>query len=151
MFNFMDHSNERNVNAGNLITVSGYVFQSQDIHVGVADVTVVIEKSEESSSSTILPDIIVHTDQNGRYEARFTLGYAVEGDNTSGTGSSSTSVTNSDPYTPVPLVIEESMRILMVSPENKFFDLGSGFTFQAGKKYNIWPVFLSDFGGQATP
>ena len=141
--------NERNVNAGNLITVSGYVFQSQDVRVGVADITVVIEKSEESSSSTILPDIIVHTDQNGRYEARFTLGYAVEGGTTGGTDGSSSGTTTGDPYTPIPQVLEESMRILMVSPENKFFDLGSGFTFQAGKKYDIWPVFLSDFGTQA--
>lgn len=142
--------NEHNVNAGNLITVSGYVFQSPDVRVGVADITVVIEKSEESSSPTILPDIIVHTDQNGRYEARFTLGYAVEDGTTGGTtGGSSTSVTNNDPYTPIPQVLEESMRILMVSPENNFFDLGSGFTFQAGKKYDIWPVFLSDFGAQA--
>lgn len=136
--------NERNVNAGNLITVSGYVFQSAEVRVGVADVTVVIEKSEESSSPTVLPDIIVHTDANGRYEARFTLGYSTAGGSTSGEGSSGG--TSGDPYTPIPQVIEESMRILMVSPEGKFFDLGSGFTFQIGKKYDIWPVFLNQFG-----
>lgn len=129
--------NEQGVHAGNLVTVSGYVYQSAEIRVGVADVTVVIEKSEESSSSTIIPDIIVHTDQNGRYEARFTLGYTTGGSEDESGG---------DPMTPVPLILEESMRILMVSPESKFFDLGSGFTFQIGKRYDIWPVFLSDFG-----
>jgi hypothetical protein len=140
--------NERNVNAGNLITVSGYVYQSPDVRVGVADVTVVIEKSEESSSATILPDIIVRTDQNGRYEARFTLGYSTGGGDTGGDTGGSTGGTSGtgDPFTPVPLVIEESVRILMVSPENKYYDLGSGFTFQAGQKYDIWPVFLNQFG-----
>ncbi len=142
--------NERNVNAGNLVTVTGYVYQSSEVRVGVADVTVVIEKSEESSSATIIPDIIVHTDQNGRYEARFTLGYTTGGSAVTG-GSSGQSGTQQpagggDPFTPVPQVLEESMRILMVSPESKFFDLGSGFTFQSGKRYDIWPVFLTDFG-----
>jgi hypothetical protein len=128
--------NERNVHAGNLVTVSGYVFQSPDVRVGVPDVTVVIEKSEESTSTTVIPDIIVHTDQNGRYEARFTLGYSTAGE-------------GADPYTPVPEMLEESMRILMVSPANQYFDLGSGFTFQVGKKYDIWPVYLNQFGQQA--
>ena len=135
--------NERNVNAGNLVTVSGYVFQSPELQVGVADITVVIEKSEESSSQTVLPDIIVHTDKNGRYETSFTLGYSSPESGESGGSSSS-----GDPYTPVPEVLEESMRILMVSPDNKFFDLGSGFTFQIGKKYDIWPVYLTQFGTQ---
>ena len=141
--------NEQGVHAGNLVTVAGYVYQSAEVRVGVADVTVVIEKSEESGSATIIPDIIVHTDANGRYEARFTLGYTTGGDASATGGSSGESggqSTGGDPFTPVPQVIEESMRILMVSPENKFFDLGSGFTFQAGERYDIWPVFLSDFG-----
>ncbi len=141
--------NEQGVNAGNLVTVAGYVYQSAEVRVGVADVTVVIEKSEESSSATILPDILVRTDENGRYEARFTLGYTTGGSAVTG-GSSGQSGTQQpsggDPFTPVPQIIEESMRILMVSPESKFFDLGSGFTFQSGKRYDIWPVFLTDFG-----
>lgn len=145
--------NEHNVNAGNLITVTGYVFQSPDVRVGVPDVTVVIEKSEESSSQTVLPDIIVHTDANGRYEARFTLGYSTGGTDggtsssgTSGTTSGTSGTTGGDPYTPIPQMIEESIRILMVSPEGDFFDLGSGFTFQTGQRYDIWPVYLNQFG-----
>ncbi len=142
--------NEQGVHAGNLVTVVGYVYQSAEVRVGVADVTVVIEKSEESGSATIVPDIIVHTDENGRYEARFTLGYATGDGATSGgsSGDGGEQSTGGDPYTPVPQILEESMRILMVSPENKFLDLGSGFSFQIGKQYDIWPVFLSDFGQQ---
>jgi hypothetical protein len=143
--------NEQGVHAGNLVTVAGYVYQSAEVRVGVADVTVVIEKSDESSSATIVPDILVHTDENGRYEARFTLGYSTGGGDASSGGSSGDGGGQSsggDPFTPVPQIIEESMRILMVSPENKFFDLGSGFTFQVGKHYDIWPVFLNDFGQQ---
>ena len=145
--------NERNVHAGNLVTVAGYVYQSAEVRVGVADVTVVIEKSEESSSATIVPDIIVRTDENGRYEASFTLGYSSGGSDGSSSGSSGEdggTTGGSDPFTPVPIVIEESMRILMVSPENRFYDLGSGFTFQTGKHYDIWPVFLNEFGTQET-
>lgn len=143
--------NEQGVHAGNLVTVAGYVYQSAEVRVGVADVTVVIEKGEESGSATIIPDIIVHTDENGRYEARFTLGYTGGTDGASGgtSGESDGQSSGGDPFTPVPQVLEESMRILMVSPENKFFDLGSGFTFQIGKHYDIWPVFLNDFGQQA--
>ena len=144
--------NEQGVHAGNLVTVAGYVYQSPEVRVGVADVTVVIEKGEESGSATIIPDIIVHTDANGRYEARFTLGYTTGAGETPSGGSSGESggqSTGGDPFTPVPQILEESMRILMVSPENKFFDLGSGFTFQTGKHYDIWPVFLNDFGQQA--
>lgn len=143
--------NEQGVHAGNLVTVAGYVFQSPEVRVGVGDVTVVIEKGEESGSATIIPDIIVHTDENGRYEASFTLGYtSSDAGSTGGTSDESGGQpTGGDPFTPIPQVLEESMRILMVSPENKFFDLGSGFTFQIGKHYDIWPVFMSDFGQQA--
>ncbi|MBW7996648.1 MAG: hypothetical protein FVQ81_08810 [Candidatus Glassbacteria bacterium] len=91
----------------------------------------------------MIPDVIVRTDENGRYEARFTLGYSTGGPEGGSSG------IGGDPFTPVPEVLEESMRILMVSPENKFFDLGSGFTFQIGKRYDIWPVFLNQFGQQA--
>lgn len=123
--------NERNVNAGNLVTVSGYVFQSRINRVGVVDVTVHVEKAEDSSSPNAIPDQQVRTDANGRWEVRFSLSYV------SGGGT----------FEVVPNFIEESMRILMVSPENKFFDLGSGFSFQAGKSYNIWDVYLEDFVG----
>ncbi|MFH1071770.1 MAG: hypothetical protein V1794_19285 [Candidatus Glassbacteria bacterium] len=121
--------NEHNVNAGNLVTLSGYVFKSRYNRVGVADVTVHVEKSPESGSPTAIPDFQVRTDAKGRWEVRFTLSY------TSG----------NSPLEVVPQFIEESMRILMVSPENKFLDLGSGFSVQAGKIYNIWDVFLEDF------
>jgi hypothetical protein len=37
------------------------------------------------------------------------------------------------------------MRILMVAPEGKMWDLGSGFTFKIGQTYHIWDIFLEDF------
>ena len=123
--------NERNVNAGNLVTVTGYVFQSRINRVGVADVTVHVEKAEDSSSPNPIPDQQVRTDAKGRWEVRFSLSYAISG----------------SPVEVVPYFLEESMRILMVSPENKFYDLGSGFTFQVGKSYSIWDVYLEDFVG----
>jgi hypothetical protein len=122
-------SNDHNVNsAANLITVDGQVFLSRTQRVGVADVTVILEKSDVSTSKTVLPDIMVRTDANGRWEAKFSLGY---------TGAGVTDI--------APVVLEESMRILMVSPETLTNDLGAGFTFQAGKTYHIWDVFLEDF------
>ena len=124
---------EHNVNAGNLVTVSGQVFMSRLNRAGASDVTVVIEKAEDSSTPSIIPDIIVRTDANGRYEARFSLSYPDGG----------------GVFDITPVFVEQSMRILMVSPENRIYDLGPGFTFQAGKKYNIWDVFLEDFSSPA--
>ena len=123
-------SNEHNVNSVNLVTLDGQVYRSRAQRVGVADVTVIVEKSEESSSPSVIPDIFVRTDQNGRWEAKFSLSYPDGGDVTDIT----------------PQMVEESMRILMISPSTQFLDLGSGFTFQAGKTYHIWDVFLEDFG-----
>ena len=37
------------------------------------------------------------------------------------------------------------MSIVMISSESLVYDLGEGFTFQAGKTYKIWDVFLEDF------
>ena len=122
-------SNEHNIHAANLVTVDGYVFFSRTQRVGVPDVTVVIEKSEESTTPTVIPDIIVRTDANGRWEARFTLSYPDGG----------------GVFDIAPQFVEESMRILFVSPEARMLDLGSGFTFQLGKTYHIWDVFLEDF------
>ena len=127
---FSSCDNAHNVYAGNLVTVEGYVFISRTQRTGAPDVKVIIEKSEESSTPAEIPDVIVSTDKNGRWEASFTLSYP------GGAG-----VTDIEPQ-----YVEESMRILMVSNENKFFDLGSGFTFQVGKTYKIWDVFLEDFG-----
>ena len=124
---------EHNVNAGNLVTVSGQVFMSRLNRAGAPDVTVVIEKAEDSSTPSIIPDIIVRTDANGRYEARFSLSYPDGG----------------GVFDITPVFVEQSMRILMVSSENRIFDLGAGFTFQVGKKYNIWDVFLEDFSSPA--
>lgn len=122
--------NERNVNAGNLVTVDGYVFQSRTNRIGVPDVTVVIEKGEESGSAGEIADIFLRTDENGHYRTRFNLGY-VDG------GGGVTDIT--------PVYVEESMRIVMFSSESKVYDLGAGFTFQIGKTYKIWDVFLEDF------
>ncbi|MEA2064001.1 MAG: hypothetical protein U9P14_09915 [Gemmatimonadota bacterium] len=122
--------NEHNVNAGNLVTVGGYVFQSRTQRVGVSDVTVVIEKGEESSTANTIPDQFVRTDENGHWSIQFTLSYV------DGTGSV-VGIT--------PGYIEESMRIVMFSSESRMYDLGAGFTFQVGKTYNIWDVFLEDF------
>jgi len=127
---FSSCDNAHNVHAGNLVTVEGYVFISRTQRTGAPDVKVIIEKSEESSTEAVIPDVIVSTDENGRWQARFTLSYP------GGVG-----VTDIQPQ-----YVEESMRILMVSNENKFLDLGAGFTFQAGKTYKIWDVFLEDFG-----
>jgi len=124
---------EHNVNAGNLVTVSGQVFMSRLNRAGAPDVTVVIEKAEDSSTPSIIPDIIVRTDANGRYEARFSLSYPDGG----------------GVFDITPVFVEQSMRILMVSSENRIFDLGAGSTFQVGKKYNIWDVFLEDFSSPA--
>lgn len=120
---------EHNVNVGNLVTVDGYVFRSRTERVGVPDITVLIEKSEESTSPNIIPDIFVRTDENGHWRARFTLGYL--------DGGGVMNIT--------PAYYEESMRIVMISSEYRVFDLGSGFGFQAGKTYNFWDVFLEDF------
>lgn len=127
---FSSCDNAHNVHAGNLVTVEGYVFISRTQRTGAPDVRVILEKSEESSTPAEIPDVIVTTDNNGRWEARFTLSYP------GGVG-----VTDIQPQ-----YVEESMRILMVSNENKFFDLGTGFTFQVGETYKIWDVFLEDFG-----
>ncbi len=120
----------QNVNAGNLVTVNGFVFQSRTQRVGVPGVTVLIEKSEDSGTPAVIPDIFVTTDRNGRYEARFNLSYPDGG----------------GPFDITPQYVEESMRILMVAPEGGMQDLGAGFTFQTGKTYRIWDVFLEDFG-----
>lgn len=122
--------NEHNVNSVNLVTVDGQVFRSRTQRVGVADVTVIVEKSAESSSPSIIPDQFTRTDVNGRWEVKFSLSYPDGGDVTDIT----------------PVYAEESMRILMVSPNGEFLDLGAGFTFQVGKTYHIWDVFLEDFG-----
>ena len=122
--------NEHNVNTGNLVTVDGYVFQSRVNRVGVPDVTVVIEKGEESGSAGEIADIFLRTDQNGHYRARFSLGF-VDG------GGGVVNIT--------PVYVEESMRIVMFSSESLVYDLGSGFTFQLGNTYKIWDVFLEDF------
>lgn len=127
---FSSCDNAHNVHAGNLVTVEGYVFISRTQRTGAPDVRVILEKSEESSTPAEIPDVIVTTDNNGRWEARFTLSYPGGG-----------GVTDIQPQ-----YVEESMRILMVSNENKFFDLGTGFTFQVGETYKIWDVFLEDFG-----
>lgn len=127
-------SNEHNVNSTNLITIDGQVFRSRTQRVGVADVTVIVEKSKASSSSSVIPDIFVRTDNNGRWEAKFSLSYPDGGDVMDIT----------------PVYVEESMRILMISPSAQILDLGEGFTFQAGKTYHVWDVFLDDFGQDTT-
>jgi len=127
---FSSCDNAHNVHAGNLVTVQGYVFVSRTQRTGAPDVRVIIEKAEESTTEAQIPDVIVTTDENGRWEARLTLSYP------GGTG-----VTDIQPQ-----YVEESMRILMVSNESAFLDLGAGFTFQAGQIYKIWDVFLEDFG-----
>ncbi|MCE5271017.1 hypothetical protein LLH00_07000 [bacterium] len=127
-------SDEHNVNSANLVTVDGQVYRSRTQRTGVADVTVIVEKSEESASNSVIPDIFVRTDANGRWEAKFSLSYPDGGDVADLT----------------PVMVEESMRILMVSPEARFLDLGGGFTFQAGKTYHIWDVYLDDFGADST-
>ena len=127
---FSSCDNAHNVNAGNLVTVEGYVFVSRTQRTGAPDVKVIIEKAEDSTTDAEIPDVIVNTDASGRWEARFTLSYP------GGAG-----VTDIQPQ-----YVEESMRILMVSNESRFLDLGSGFTFQLGKTYKIWDVFLEDFG-----
>lgn len=127
-------SDEHNVNSANLVTLDGQVYRSRTQRTGVADVTVIIEKSEESSSPSIIPDIFVRTDANGRWEAKFSLSYPDGGD-----------VADLEP-----VMVEESMRILMVSPEARFLELGGGFTFQAGKTYHLWDVYLEDFGADST-
>jgi hypothetical protein len=129
-FWFAACENEHTVNVGNLVTVDGYVFQSRTNRVGVPDVTVVIEKGEESGSGGEIADIFLRTDQNGHYNARFSLGYV-------DVGGGVTDIT--------PVYVEESMRIVMLSSEALVFDLGAGFTFQTGKTYKIWDVFLEDF------
>ncbi len=127
-------SDEHNVNSANLVTLDGQVYRSRTQRTGVADVTVIVEKSEESTSNSVIPDIFVRTDANGRWEAKFSLSYPDGGDVADLT----------------PVMVEESMRILMVSPEARFLDLGGGFTFQAGKTYHIWDVYLEDFGADST-
>ena len=91
--------------------------------------TVVLEKSEGSSSPSYIPDIFVRTDENGHWRARFSLSYPDGG----------------GVFEITPMMVEESMRIIMFSPEAEIYDLGDGFTFQAGKTYHIWDVFLEDF------
>jgi len=120
---------EKNINASNLVTIDGHVFFSRTKRVGVPGITVVIEKSTESSTMAVIPDIFVRTDENGRWEAKFTLSYP--------DGGGVMDIT--------PQYVEESIRILMVSPETRMLDLGSGFTLQVGKTYHIWDVFLEDF------
>lgn len=134
LLSFPSCDNAHNVHAGNLVTVEGYVFAARTQRAGVPDVRVIIEKSEESTTEAVIPDVIVTTDENGRWEARFTLSYP------GGSG-----VTDIQPQ-----YVEESMRILMVSNENTFFDLGAGFTFQVGQTYKIWDVFLEDFGASVS-
>ncbi|MBN2287997.1 MAG: hypothetical protein JXQ83_01595 [Candidatus Glassbacteria bacterium] len=126
--------NEHNVNAGNLVTVDGYVFQSRTQRVGVPDVTVVLEKSPDSGSPNIIPDLFIRTDENGHWRARFSLSYP--------DGGGVFDITSQ--------YYEESMRIIMFSSESRIFDLGDGFTFQAGKTYQIWDVFLEDFAAADT-
>ena len=120
---------EKNVHAGNLVTVDGHVFLSRTQRSGVSNVTVILEKGKDSGTPAVIPDIIVHTDENGHWEARFTLSYPDGGDVMDIT----------------PQYVEESMRILMVAPEGKMWDLGSGFTFKIGQTYHIWDIFLEDF------
>jgi len=121
--------NEHNLNVGNLVTLDGFVFLSRAQRVPVPNILVVIEKGEDSSSPTVIPDIFARTDENGHWRARFTLSYPDGG----------------GVFDITPAYVEESMRIIMFSPELRIYDLGSGFTFQAGKTYNIWDVFLEDF------
>ncbi len=121
--------NEHNLNVGNLVTVDGYVFRSRTERVGVPDIAVVLEKSEESSSPSVIPDIFVRTDEKGHWQTRFTLSYP--------DGGGVLDIT--------PQYVEESVRIVMFSSESRVYDLGSGFTFQAGKTYKVWDVFLEDF------
>jgi len=119
--------NEHNVNVGNLVTVEGFVFQSRTNRIGVADVLVIIEAGEEASS--FVSDVFVRTDENGHWQARFTLGY------TDGGG-----VMNITPQ-----YQEGNMRIIMYSSEYRIFDLGFGYSFQVGKTYKVEEVFLEDF------
>lgn len=126
-------SNEHNVNSGNLVTMSGFVFQSRTNKVPVPGVTVIVEKSEESSSAAIIPDQFTVTDENGRWEVKYSLGYLSTGNE------------GVIPVEPEPIWIEESMRIIMFSPEGRVYDLGAGFSVQLGENYDLWDVFLSDF------
>ena len=119
--------NEHNLNVGNLVTVEGFVFQSRTNRVGVADVLVVIEAIEEESS--LVSDVFVRTDEKGHWQARFSLGYP--------DGGGVMDIT--------PQYIEGNMRIILYSSEYRVFDLGAGYSFQAGKTYKVEEVFLEDF------
>lgn len=125
--------NEHNVNVGNLVTVEGFVFQSRTNRIGEADVLVVIEAAEGSTS--FVSDVFVRTDENGHWQARFTLGYAE--------GGGVTDIT--------PQYMEGNMRIILYSSEYRVFDLGFGYSFQAGKSYKVEDVFLEDFITVETP
>ena len=126
-------SNEHNVNSGNLVTMSGFVFQSRTNKVPVPGVTVIVEKSEESSSESIIPDQFTITDESGRWEVKYSLGYLSTGDE------------DVIPVDPEPVWIEESMRIIMFTSDGLVYDLGSGFSVQVGENYDLWDVFLTDF------
>ena len=101
-------SNDHNVNSGNLVTMSGFVFQSRTNKVPVPGVTVLVEKSSESSSAAIIPDQFTVTDESGRWEVKYSLSYLSTGDE------------KAIPVEPIPIWMEESMRIIMFSPRAEF-------------------------------